>query len=206
MKIHKNVQQGSLEWLQLHVGRPTASEFGQLMTHDFKPRTGEMPKTYLYKKVAEAWRGEPLPGFGSWATEQGHIREEEAIPWFEFEFGVDLSRVGFIEAEDGRAGCSPDALIGDDAGLEIKCPESHTHVKYLLNGKLPSEYAPQVHGSLFVSGRKRWTFLSYRRKFPPLVLTIQRDEEIMEKIGAILADFYEQFDAAMEKLKAKARI
>lgn len=203
MKIFTDVQQGSVQWLQLHVGVPTASEFRQILTDELEPRTGEMPKTYLAKKLAEKWRNAPLPGFSSHSVEQGTIREEEARPWYELTHGIDVQQVGFVLADDGRCGCSPDGLIGDDSGLEIKCPEAQTHVKYLLNGGLPKEYAPQVYGSLFVTGRKEWRFLSYHRGFPALELTIKRDEAIMDRIGKTLAKFYKDFDAALAALNER---
>lgn len=201
-KIYRDITQGSVEWLRLHVGKPTASEFGNIMTPKFAQRTGDMVSTYLSKKVAEAWRGEPLPGFFSWDCEQGQLLEEEAIPWFELEHDeVTLDRIGFVESDDGRCGCSPDSLIGEDEGLEIKCPAPHTHVGYVLDKVVPEKYLPQIHGSLYVTGRKRWRFLSYRRGFPALEVIIERDEEIMQKIGKVLSDFYVKFDTAMAALK-----
>lgn len=198
-KIHMCAQ-GDLEWTRLRLGRPTASEFDALLTPEFKSRTGEGVRTYLAEKVAEKWLGHALPGFSSYSTEQGQLLEHEALSWFAFDHDCTPRQVGFVESADGRCGCSPDALIGDDGGLEIKCPEAHTHTAYLLDGTLPKKYAAQVHGSLYVTGRKSWTFLSYRRGFPKLVLTIERDEEIMSKIAAALAPFYTAFDKAIELL------
>jgi len=109
----------------------------------------------------------------------------------------------FVEHDDGRCGCSPDGLIGDDGGLEIKAPQPTNHVKYLLDGTLPKDYAVQVYFSLYATGRAWWKFVSYRRKFPPFVLTVDRDEAIMAKIGKVLADFYAKFDAAFERLGGK---
>lgn len=200
--IHDGFSQGSLKWLEIHLGKATASGFDQLMTSAFEPRTGEMPKTYLAKRLAEMLTGEPLPGFSSWDTEQGTLLEEEALPWFDLEYGIPLRRVAFIEADGGRCGCSPDALIGDDAGLEIKCPRADTHVRYLIAGVLPPDYAMQVHGSLYVTGRKRWHFLSYSRHLPKFHLIVERDETIMAKIGACLKAFYANFDAALAKINA----
>jgi len=196
----QEAEQGSSEWMRLHLGRPTASGFADFMTNSFEPRTGEMPKTYLAKKLAEVTWG-PLPGFTSRATEQGIVMEEEAIPFFEMEFDLETYRVGFVVGDDGRCGCSPDALIGEDSGLEIKCPNPETHIKYLLNGTLPNEYWCQVYGSLYVTGRAEWHFLSYCRKLPPFHLVIKRDEQWMDKIGQCLARFYRDFDAALERIK-----
>lgn len=205
MKIHDCLQ-GSNEWLSLRVGRVTASELHNLVTPKWKIKTGDGPATYLCKKLAEAYRGAALPGFSSWATEHGEELEDEARKWFAFEFG-DIHRIhraGFIEHDDGRCGASPDALLDDDGGLELKCPEAHTHVGYLIDGGLPDEYAAQVHMSLYVSGRDWWKFVSYRRKFPAFVLRVDRDESICATIAEALAGFYQRFDAAMAKLRQSA--
>lgn len=200
MKIH-NCAQGELEWTRLRLGRPTASEFDALLTPFFAPRTGEGVFTYLCKKLVEKWQGHALPGFSSYATEQGSILEEEALPWYAFEYGCEPSRPGFIESEDGRCGCSPDGLVGEEYGIEIKCPLAETHTGYLLGQTLPKAYAAQVYGSLFVTGLPEWRFISYRRGFKKLVVIVKRDEEIMERIGEALASFYKRFDDAMQQMK-----
>lgn len=203
--IHEDVLQGSYEWQKLHWGRPTASEFGQFMTSSFEYRTGEMPETYLNKKLAEKIMGHALPGFTSHSTEQGTLREEEAVPFFALEYDLPARRVGFVESSDRRCGCSPDALIGDDDGLEIKCPQADTHVGYLRKGNIPLAYVTQVYGSIFVSGRKRWHFFSYCPSIGSnLRIVVERDEEIMEKIATCLTEFYRRFDDAMKQLERDA--
>ncbi len=202
MKIH-DCQQGTLEWTKLHFGIPTASGLDNLLTPEFELRKGEMPKTYVYKKVAEKLQGRPLIDLSasSFMLEQGMIIESEARPWFELEYEKKVLQVGFITTDDGRFGCSPDGLIeGEDCGLEIKSPAAHTHVKYLVNGALPKEYAAQVLGSMFVTGFKRWMFVSYRRGFPSLVLEIQRDEKAMAAIANAIDSFHAEFDRAMQRI------
>ena len=198
--LGKPLVQGTEEWMQARAGIPTASEFDSLVTPEMKIRTGETPKSYLNKKLAEAWLGGPLIGFSAFSTEQGQILEGEAKPWFELEYGETIQSVGFITTEDGRVGCSPDGLLGENSGIEIKCPEPQTHVGYLLKGELPKDYAAQVHGSLWVTGRTTWKFVSYRRHFPALVLTIVRDEEKMKVLGDALHAFLEQFREGWRKL------
>jgi len=199
--------QGEAEWLQLRVGKVTASELGELVTPLFTARKGETPHTYLCKKVAEAYRGKPLPDdqFYSHDTEQGQMLEDEARRCFVFTFDHDkISHPGFCEHDGGRFGCSPDALLGDDGGLEIKCPKAKTHVKYLINGELPDDYAAQVHGCMFVTGRPKWTFLSYHRSFPPFVIEVMREERIIESITLALSTFEKAFDEAFDKLNSQA--
>lgn len=196
-----NCQQGSIEWLRLHLGIPTASVFSQIMTSAFKPRDGEMRKTCLYKKLAERLTGKPLPGFSVYATEQGQLLETEAYDFFEFDTGHQLSTIGFILADDERCGCSPDALIGENSGLEIKCPNAETHLRYLDAGKLPADYAAQVHGSMFVTGRQEWHFLSYFRGLKPFHIRVERDEKIIQQIGECLANFHADFDAMLKRFE-----
>lgn len=200
MKIHREFGQKSVAWMISRAGKPTASEFDALVTPKFEIRKGQMPTSYLAKKVSEVWLGGPLAGFNTFDTDQGNILEEEALPWFELEFGVTVDRVGLCTTDDGRIACSPDGLIGEEGGLETKCPEVHTHVGYLLAGTLPDAYAAQVHGSMFVTGRPWWKFLSYRRHFPPLLLTVERDEKIQAVLAEVLAAFLVRLDAGMARL------
>ncbi len=210
MKIH-NCEQMTLEWIRLHFGIPTAACLDQLLTPEFELRKGEMPKTLVYKKVAEKIQNRPMIDLdkSSFMMEQGLILENEARPWFELEYEKKVKQVGFITTDDGRFGCSPDGLISSisdrepliyDCGLEIKSPAAHTHVKYLVNGVLPKEYAAQVLGSMFVTGFKKWIFVSYRRGFPALVLEIQRDEKAMSAIASAIDSFHADFERAMQRI------
>lgn len=201
------IECGSIEWAQLHVGVVSAGEFDALMSPEMKPRTGEGPKTFLYKKAAEVFRGQPMctlspSAHASWQMNQGIILEEEAIPWYSLTFGQKVTQFLFCTTDDGLAGCTPDGLVEDDGGLEIKSPEPHTHVKYLLDGILPKDYRAQVQFSLYVTGRKWWRFVSWRRRFPPLMIQVERDEEIMESIDAVVKDFHFKLNEAVAKLKS----
>lgn len=194
MKVH-NVVQGSVDWLLLRSGIPTASEFKALVTPLFKVKTGEGPQTYLHKKLAEWWMGGPISTFYSGGgLEQGSILEDEAFPWLEAYTGEKINRVGFITNDAGTLGCSPDGMYGTEGGVEIKSPEVHTHVGYLLDGVLPEEYGPQVHGGMYVTGAKWWRFFSYRRGLPPFILKIDRDDRIQDAIEAALDRFLEVFE------------
>lgn len=213
MIIHTCAQH-SEEWFRLRAGIPTASECDALLTPEFKIKTGEGPKSYLAKKVAEKWLGRPLLTFSSGDMEQGTILEEYALPWYVLTYEKEIQRVGLCTTDDGKVGCSPDGVFtrslpcidGEfiDGGIEIKCPQANTHVGYLLAGTLPKDYAVQVHVSMFVTGAAWWKFLSWRGhtkpSFPPLLLHIERDEEIQDTIGEALGDFNTKLDAALKKL------
>jgi len=192
--------QGSLEWLQARAGVITASEFDNIVTSEFEIRKGEMPKTYLSRKLAEKWLGSSLAGFQSVDMDIGSVLETEGIPFFELMTGQEVQRVGLITTDDGRVGCSPDGLLDDDSGIELKCARPDTHTKYLLAGVVPKEYRPQVHGAMFVTGRPRWVFMSYCRRMPPLIITVQRDEKIIAVLGEALAAFLTDLSAGWDRL------
>lgn len=200
MKTH-DVKQGSPEWLALRLGIPTASEFDSLISPEWKARTGEGPRTYLYEKVCAKILGF-APEASSWAMEQGSLLENEAIPYFEFTTGIKVDRVGFCTTDDGRIGCSPDGLIGDDGGIEAKCPQPAHHLRYLAEGVVPKAYLAQVHGSMYVTGRPWWYFLSYSRQFPALVLRVERDPVIQDAIHAAIQPFLARFDELHARIKA----
>lgn len=213
MKLHP-VSQGSVEWQLARAGKPTASEFDALVTPEGKVRTGQMPKSYLAQKLAEKWLGGPLASFSTFDVEQGQILEREAVPWFELEYGVSVERPGFITDDEESIGCSPDGLIGsaihapsmsavcsaEVMGLEVKCPRPETHVRYLLEGELPKDYTAQVQGGMFVTGLPAWRFLSYRRGFPALVLTVERDEKFQSALSEALEWFLDALDNGWNNL------
>jgi len=193
--------QGSPEWKSARLGIPTASEFDALVSPEWKIRTGQGPETYLYAKLCEKLLGF-APDVSSFAMEQGTILESEARPCFEFEYESPVRQVGLCLSDDGRIGCSPDGLIGEDGGIEIKCPQPATHLKYLLEGELPPQYRAQVHGSMLVTGRAWWNFMSYSRQFPPLLVRVERDEKIEKTLRAALDVFLEKFDAKLAVIQA----
>lgn len=201
--IKYQMQQGSDEWLAARAGVCTASELDSLVTPLFEQRKGEMPATYLSRKLAERWLGHPLEStFSGGSMEQGQLKEKEAIPYYEFRFETKIEQVGFITTDDGRFGCSPDGLMFDppETGIEAKCPEPHTHMKWLLSRELPKDHAAQVHGSMAVTGAREWVFMSYCRNLPPLIITVLRDNSICERIVAAANDFNIKLDAAYKRI------
>ncbi len=199
MKIH-DVKQGSVEWCNLRAGIPTASELDALVSPTGEVRTGEMPKTYLRDKLTEWYLGGALASANTMDMEAGKILEEDARPWYALTYDCDVEQVGFITTDDGAVGCSPDGLLANNRGLEIKCPKPETHAGYLLDGKLPKAYIAQVQSSMWVTGAESWVFLSFHRRFPKLVLEIGRDENYQNAISEALALFLAKFDAGKRRL------
>ncbi len=104
----------------------------------------------------------------------------------------------------GYVGCPLCDGKGFIEGLEIKSPQPIAATKYALDGVLPPEYSTQVHFSMFVTGFKRWGFVSYSDKLPKLVIEVQRDESKIAVIQSAVDRFYNAFDEGWEKLNERA--
>ena len=196
MKIF-DFPQYSPEWWAIRRGIPTASGFGKLLTPGGKPSA--QSKQYAYELVAECVAKEEEESFepSVW-MQRGTLLEPEARDWFAMNHRREVKEVGFILNEAGTAGCSPDGLLSEDCGLEIKCPKGSTHVSYLVNKKLPPAYAAQVHGSLIVSGFREWVFCSYHPAFAPFVISVTPND-----YTAALRVALNKFIVDLEQLKEK---
>ena len=167
-KIHY-CKQRTDEWARLRSGRFTASDFDTLMPAKSKA-IDSWTKTQLdivHRVAAERLTGQVSDGgYISAAMQWGIDTENEARSAYEFETGKTVQQVGFIEYDEWL-GCSPDGLIDDDGGLELKCPTSAVHLSYLRDQSLfINDYKWQCLGSLLVSGRSRWELISYDPRFP----------------------------------------
>ena len=182
-----NLEQNSQEWLNARKGIPTASSFSRIVTPSKGDRSSSS-KTYMHELIAERLGATNESFSNSW-TDRGHELEDIARSTFEFLHDIEIEQVGIIKTDDGLIGCSPDGLIGDDGGIEIKCPKASTHVKYMIEGILPLEYKTQVMGSLMVSERKYWYFMSYHPELEPFTLKVERDEEFISKMRKHIDSF-----------------
>jgi putative phage-type endonuclease len=204
MKIYRDIIQGSDEWLAIRKGRPTASRFSEIITATGLPSKSSEP--YIRELIAECF----CPDFASWggnsATERGVELEPEAREAFAKHTGLTLEQVGFVISDDGVCGCSPDSLVvGNQAGVEIKCPAPKAHVSYVLDGVLPDTYKQQVHGSMAITGLSEWHFWSYFPGLRPLHVIVKRDD-YTAKLEDTLRSFVTRYKTAMELAVPKLKI
>lgn len=209
MKIHTDLIQGTPEWLAIRKGRPTASRFRDFVT-TAKGDLSKSARGYICELIGESFCPEFEYFSGNTFTERGKALEPEAREAFEVETGLKVEPVGFVIADDGIAGCSPDGLIRGDsgdyiAGLEIKCPTPKTHVEYVLDGVLPDDYKQQVHGSMVVTGIRTWHFWSYFPGMRHLHVIVQWDDytdKLAKTLAAFLVEYKAARDIAVPRLKA----
>lgn len=193
------VEQGSDAWRQLRVGKITASNFKHVLAiRESGKREGEplaARDSYMRMLAFERLSGQPVHEIHSKSLAWGKTHEAAARLEFEIRRGAMTQEVDFIVHPDMPfVGCSPDSLVGDDSGLEIKCPMTEgIHLKTWREG-MPDEHMPQVQGAMLVTGRKQWEFLSYddRLAGKPIALyhqTIRRDDFYIEKLERALYQF-----------------
>lgn len=186
--IHRGGQQDET-WRRLRLGCATGSGFADVLA---KPTSGKGESTsrrnYRVRLALELLTGQPEENtFTSKAIQTGIEREPIARARFEEETGHLVEEVSFIKLNHMPVGCSPDGLIDDDAGLEIKSPSKAVHLEYLrLTNQPPAEYVAQVQGCMFVTGRSHWWFCSYNPEMPIELqmhyFRVERDELYIKRL------------------------
>ena len=140
------------------------------------------------------------------AMQWGIDHEDEARAAYAFLTNAEITRVGLIRHPSiANAHVSVDALVGDDGGLEIKCPTSSVHLQTLLADAVPEDHLPQIFWSLACTRRAWWDFVSYDPRFPPglqmFVKRIERDETAIATMEGEVERFLYELE---EKINALA--
>jgi predicted phage-related endonuclease len=187
--------QNSDEWLRARMGIPTASAFADVLAKG----EGKTRRTYMLKLAGEIITGEPMDSFSNGHTERGHAMEDEARDLYTFQSGAALHRVGFVK--NGRAGCSPDSLIGEDGGLEIKTKLPHLLIDVILKDKCPPEHLAQIQGTLWVTGRQWWDIVIYWPGIPLFVKRVARDDAYIANLAAEVGKFITELDAVVAQIR-----
>lgn len=192
-----NCKQGSDEWIQARLGIPTATGLASIVTA--RGEKSSASTTYLAQLIAEFVTGGGND-FKSKAMERGAELEPLARSAYEFINDVSVIEVGGVYLDDSKSlMISPDGLIPDlKRGLEIKCPEMKTHIKYILEGVLPSEYVIQVQAGPWVTKYESWDFMSYCPEYSPqpcFILNIKPDPKIQSAFNKHVPPFIERLQA-----------
>jgi len=200
MIVH-DCRQYSAEWFNVRRGVPTASEATRIVT-PAKWQVSSQAEAYACELVAQEYDHDygQQDEYITAAMRNGRILEPASRRFYEFETNCDVTEVGFCMTDDGRFGCSPDALCGDEGGLELKNPKAATHVKWLVDGVVPAEYLPQVHFSLLVTQRQWWDFMSFYAGLPPLLVRVYPDEKTLK-----LAEALESFWKLLSDIRTKVQ-
>lgn len=168
------VPQYSEQWDRLRIGIPTSSGFEKIITPS--GRESAQWKKYAHGLIAERCLGRRIESYMSPWMENGKETEADAMTQYELMRDLETVEVGFVTSDDGKIGCSPDRLVGDDGLLELKCPKPNTQIDYILGDELVKDYYPQLQGQLWITERKWVDIMAYHPEIPPVIIRMQRDE------------------------------
>lgn len=194
-----NCEQGSPEWFAARAGLVTASEFQTLLMKGKGGGESLTRKTYMRKLAGEIITGEPMEAFTNVHLERGKAMEAEARDLYAFMTDLEPVQVGFVKS--GRKGASPDSLLANDGGLEIKTKLPHLQIELLEKGEVPAEHVAQVQGGMWVAEREWWDFVSYWPKLPLFVKRVYRDEAYIKTLSDAVDCFNDELDAMVERIR-----
>lgn len=202
--------QNSVEWLYSRVGKVTASRFKDVIAVKKNGEPTAEREKYLWEIVIERLTGKPKEHYTNDAMQYGTEQEVFARIDYEAKTGAFVTETGFIESgEVEMCGGSPDGLVDDDGGIEIKCPyNSAIHLATWING-MPPEHMAQVQGLMWITGREWWDFVSYDARMPAeyqlYVQRIKRDEDYLMKLYHAVMSFQKDADALLATLREAAK-
>ena len=208
LDLMKDLEQGSPEWLAARVGRVTASRIADVMA---KGKGGEAQTrlNYKWQLVAELMTGQSQEDrFFSQAMAWGVEQEPFARAAYEIQTGGLVENVGLIaHPQIPRCAASPDGLVGLDGLLEIKCPETPTHLKYMENGNIPGRYQLQMLWQMTCTGRAWVDFATFDPRLPEelqlFVMRFPRDQTRIDAIESEVQKFWNEIDEIIETLRKR---
>jgi len=201
------MEQRTEEWFEARMGCVTASRTADVMAQT-KSGYSASRANYMAELICEKLTGERQGGFSSAAMQWGTETEPQARMAYEIMTGATVVETGFVpHPEIAGFGASPDGLIGDDGLIEIKCPNTATHIETLLSDKVPGKYITQMHVQMLCAGRKWCDFVSFDPRLPVdmqmFVRRVEFDEKLAKTIVEEVQKFIAEMETKIEQLKAR---
>ena len=205
-KYYYDIGQNSDEWLQARLGIVTASEVNNLVTPKGKVCTGAKVKAYACHKASERITKRIEEHFMSFDMQRGHIQEEIARDIYNDSFEA-VTKCGFITNEIAGVtfGASPDGLIGDDGGLEIKSRVAKFQIETVIADEVPDIYINQIQATLLLTDRPWWDFTQYSNGLPLYVKRVLPDPVRQATILSAIVEFEKMVLEIVEKFEAGSK-
>lgn len=199
------VKQGSDEWHQMRLGKVTASRIQDVMATIASGKPAATRAKYMAELVAERMTGKPYQGFRSRSMDRGNEVEDQARATYEMLTGNRVHEVSFVpHPVIPMAGASPDGLIGCEGGLELKCPDTHTHLATLTGATIERGYRFQMDFGMACTGAEWWDFVSFDPRLPDHLAIYRkrfvRDELRIVAIEREIRKFLAETDQLIETL------
>lgn len=202
-----DIDQGSEEWLRLRAGKVTASRVADIIA---KTKTGYSASraNYAAQLVTERLTGFPVEAYSNAAMAWGTEMEPEARRAYEFYRAEEVEQVGFVlHPTIGETGASPDGLVGEWGLVEIKCPNTATHIETLIGASVPAKYITQMQWQMACTGRKWCDFISYDPRMPESMRffcqRVNRDDDMIAELEKEVITFLNEVRGKVEELRRR---
>ena len=198
------IEQGSPEWFAERMGKVTASRVADVIAKT-KTGWGASRANYMAELVAERLTGNAAVRFQSAEMQWGSDQEPEARKTYEFMTNTTVEGAPFVPHRSiADTGASPDGCVGTDGLVEIKCPNTATHIETLLGGSVPGKYVTQMQWQMACTGRAWCDFVSFDPRLPPsmqiFIKRVQRDEASIKSLETDVVDFLSELRLIVHRL------
>jgi putative phage-type endonuclease len=201
------MEQQTEEWFSARLGKVTASRVADVIA---KTKTGYSASrdNYMAQLICERLTGQQGESFTNAAMTHGTETEPLARSAYENRRSLLVKEVGFINhPRIEMSGASPDGLVADDGLVEIKCPNTATHIDTLLSQKVPTKYITQMQWQMLCCQRKWCDFVSFDNRLPEnlqlFVQEVEFDPEYAAMLEKEVSQFLAELDSKVAKLKEK---
>lgn len=202
-----SMDQRSAEWFEARLGKATASKIADVLA---KTKSGPSASraNYAAQLICERLTGTPTETYSNAAMQWGTDNEAEARDAYRIFRLCEVAEIGFVDHPTiPMAGASPDGLVGDDGLVEIKCPNTATHIETLRTKAVPGKYATQMLWQMACTNRNWCDFASYDPRMPEemrlVVIRLHRCSDTIAEMEAEVAKFLAEIDEAVAALRAE---
>jgi len=200
--------QGTPEWFAERCGKVTASRMADL-TATTRNGYGASRANYMAQLIAERLTGVPQDSYSNAAMQWGTEQEPLARAAYSFHRDAEVVEVGFIlHPKIADSGASPDGTVGDVGLVEIKCPNTATHIDTLLSGSVPEKYVKQMQWQMACADRAWCDFASFDPRMPErlrlFVKRIERDDKMIADLEDEVVKFLAELSEKIIQLEKAA--
>lgn len=198
------IEQRSPEWYAQRLGKATASRIADVVA---RTKTGPAASrmNYAAELVVERLIGTPAPNYVNGAMQWGTDHEAEALALYAEWQGVLVQPAEFVDhPEIVWSGASPDGYVDDDGLVEVKCPNTATHIETLLGGAIAGGHVVQMQWQMACTGRAWCDYVSYDPRLPASmrlhVRRVDRDVSHIIELETEVAKFLDEIAERVERL------
>lgn len=201
------IPQHSPEWFSARLGRVTASKVADVVART-KSGWGASRANYMAALIAERMTGEQMETFSNAAMQWGTDTEPMARIAYEFRLGIDVEDCGFVQHPTiDMAGASPDGMVGSTGLIEIKCPNTATHIDTLLGASIADKYVKQMQWQMVCAGRQWCDWVSFDPRMPEAtrlyIKRVPRDDGLIATLEKDVREFLAEIDEKIAALNAR---